>query len=392
MPYRNKFKFINKEYHNTSPVFFKFESIFQLFEVLMNDSTFEKLKNVKRIDKYILRGEIGKGAFSIVKLAQHEENKRYFACKIVPKSRLSTNHLKRRFEDEIRINRQMHHPGIVGLTDLKKDENNYYVFMEFCSKGELFSHIVENNRLDEEDSAIKIYQILDTLDYIHKMNVVHRDLKPENVLIDANGNLKISDFGLSKFLGQDGLTKTPCGSPCYASPECISGKPYDGKASDIWSTGVILYAMLTGQLPWTKRNQQQLFEQIKRGEYTIPNFVSSTASDFIRGLMTVDCKERLTIKKAMEHPFLKKVKPSEYTMMTPYQMISLKTVDNFFNKDQDIDVPKLSNVTKSRSASDFDKYDTVYNILSGIKHSKKSRRIAKNGEIEIKIMKRKNQV
>ena len=212
-----------------------------------------------KIGAYRMRAVVGDGAFSVVKLVYNEETQTYYACKIVPRSRINTKALQDRFELEIRINQQLHHPGIVKLFDLLSDENNFYVIMEFCQSGELFQYIVDRGPLSEQDARPFVRQILECLEYIHRQNVTHRDLKPENLLLDQLGRVKLSDFGLSRFLGKDGLVETPCGSPCYASPECISGAPYDGKTTDVWSVGVILYAMLTGQLPWTKRNQAQLF-------------------------------------------------------------------------------------------------------------------------------------
>ncbi|OHT15602.1 CAMK family protein kinase [Tritrichomonas foetus] len=287
-----------------------------------------------RIGPYIFRGSIGEGAFSIVKLAFHEYTQQYFACKIVPKTKIAHGNLEQRFEIEIRINQQMHHPGVVGIYDILKDNFNYYIMMEFCPNGELFQLIVDRKRVSEEESKPLIMQILETIDYIHKMGVAHRDLKPENILIDKLGRLKISDFGLSKFVDSKGLVSTPCGSPCYASPECVAGNgPYNGKTNDVWSIGVIVYAMLTGELPWTKRNQAQLFEQIKKGEYKIPDFLSEDATSFIRGLMTVDIKNRLTIQQAIDHPFLRGTMSQSLPKDTPVPIISLKRVDAFFEKD-----------------------------------------------------------
>ena len=260
----------------------------------------------KRIGKYILKGEIGEGAFSIVTLAQEviedplankninneksnnkkqkkwlqigrknkassEEKtltkKNYVACKIIPRIKVEAKKLTTRLEQEIRIHQLMHHPNVVQLIDVQQDADYYYVFLEFCPCGELFDYVVDRQKLKEHDAAVFFKQILIALKYIHSLNVAHRDLKPENILLDQFGRIKISDFGLSKLLDNngDGFTKTPCGSPCYASPECISGRPYDGRKSDIWSCGVILYAITTGQLPWTKRNQAQLFNQIRKG-------------------------------------------------------------------------------------------------------------------------------
>ena len=284
-----------------------------------------------KIGPYMLRGTIGEGAFSIVKLAFDSINKMYYACKIVPKSRLSSGSLERRFEDEIRINQQLHHPGLVSLIDIIKDDANYYVVMEFCPNGELFQYIVDRGRLSEEEAKPKIRMILDSVKYIHQLGITHRDLKPENILLDQYGQPKISDFGLSRFVGEGNLVSTPCGSPCYASPECISGAAYNGITSDVWSCGVVLFAMVTGQLPWTKRNQQQLFEQIRNGEYTVPSFLSKDCVSLITGLMTVDITKRLTIDEALNHPWLLSAKVVE-VVPTAANYVSMKKVDQFFGR------------------------------------------------------------
>ena len=289
-----------------------------------------------KIGPYQLRGTIGVGAFSVVKLAFDEQKRFYMACKIVPKSRLATPELEERFEIEIKIFQQLNHPGIVTLYDLLKDDLNYYVFMEFCPNGELFQHIVDDGKLSEDEAKIVVYQMFSALDYIHSKGIAHRDLKPENLLLDEQGKVKISDFGLSKYVGNSGIANTPCGSPCYASPECVSGKPYNAITSDIWSSGVIIFAMLTGQLPWTKRNQAQLFQQIRRGEYSVPKYLSPPCQDFIRGLMTVDINKRLTIQQAFNHPWMKDVVESmgnkiEAEKRPPY--VSTKKIERFFSSD-----------------------------------------------------------
>lgn len=295
-----------------------------------------------KIADYEIRGTVGEGAFSVVKLAYSPKTKEYYACKVIERIRLKNN-LEHRFECEIRVHQQMHHPGIVNLIDILRDDNFYYVFLEFCPHGELFQYIVDKGRLEENDAKLIIKQILEAMKYIHQMGVSHRDMKPENLLIDQLQHTKISDFGLSRFLDHNGYANTPCGSPCYASPECISGSPYDGRTSDCWSCGVILYAMVTGQLPWTKRNQAQLFDQIRRGEYTIPKFLSQTCRNFISSLMCVDYKRRLTAAQALEHPFLTGVNiPLMSLFSHSMPLISLKKVDNLFNLVED----DLENDTK----------------------------------------------
>ncbi|EAX93745.1 CAMK family protein kinase [Trichomonas vaginalis G3] len=292
-----------------------------------------------KIGSYQIRGTIGTGAFSVVKLAYDEARKRYMACKIVPKSRLSSPELEQRFEIEIKIFQQLTHPGIITLYDLLKDDLNYYIFMEFCPNGELFQHIVDEGKLSEDETKTIVYQVFSVLSYIHSKGIAHRDLKPENLLLDEQGHVKISDFGLSRFVGQTGIANTPCGSPCYASPECVSGCPYNAFTSDVWSTGVIIYAMLTGQLPWTKRNQTQLFQQIRRGEYTIPKHLTPDCQNFIQGLMTVDITKRLTIEEALNHPWMAAVTKSfreqglfEATEHT-CPLVSTKKVEALFCED-----------------------------------------------------------
>lgn len=289
-----------------------------------------KVRAPSSIGPYVFQGTIGDGAFSVVRLVREVESGTYYACKIVPRERINTANLQFRFEQEIRINQQLHHPGIVEMYDLLSDDVNYYVIMEFCPNGELFQLIVDNKNLSEAEARPLFRQILETLDYIHSMGVSHRDIKPENLLMDRLGFVKISDFGLSRFIGANGLVATPCGSPCYASPECISGAPYDGVTTDVWSAGVILFAMLTGQLPWTKRNQAQLFRQIRRGEYSVPRDLSPLCQDFIRGLMNVDPKQRMTIPEALEHHWMKDVPPQFTSLPTPTSGVSLKMVDDFF--------------------------------------------------------------
>ncbi|KAH0787691.1 CAMK family protein kinase [Histomonas meleagridis] len=177
-----------------------------------------------------------------------------------------------------------------------------------------------------------MYQIFDFLRYLHSLGIAHRDLKPENILLDSWNMLKLSDFGLSKYVGKNGLMDTPCGSPCYASPECLSGNSYDGMKSDIWSCGVILYAMLTGSLPWTKRNHNELFAQVKSGDYKVPTFLSEECQSLLKSLLTVDVDKRITLEEAMNHPFIVQTGNLSYEKIS-LKLVSLKKVDMLFDRD-----------------------------------------------------------
>lgn len=292
--------------------------------------------NNKRLGKYVFKGSLGKGSFGSVDLTVDTETHKYFACKVISKKCLNTEQLQIKFETEIRVLQQLHHPYIIELTDLLKDDDNYYVFMEFCPKGELFQTIIEHHHLNEQQAKGYIKQIFEALQFIHAQGIAHRDLKPENILFDQLGNIRISDFGLSRFVGRNGLVETACGSPCYASPECISGKPYDARKSDIWSCGVVLFAMVTGQLPWTKRNQFQLFEQIRSAQFSIPEFLSDNCKDLIKRLMEPDMDKRITIDEALEHPFLQKAPISLMPPRTHGCSLSLRMIDNFFTREDSV--------------------------------------------------------
>ncbi|OHS94288.1 CAMK family protein kinase [Tritrichomonas foetus] len=320
-----------------------------------------------KIGPYQLRDTIGSGAFAVVKLAYLPENKKYYACKIIAKQRLERMKDKTRFEQEIRIQQQMRHSHIVQLVDLFKDTLNYYVVIEFCPNGDLFAKIVANKKLTEEQAQIYFRQIIEGLAYIHSMNVAHRDLKPENILLDENGLIKISDFGLSKYLGNNGLTGTSCGSPCYAAPEVISGQTYDPKKSDMWSCGVILYAMVTGQLPWTKRNQQQLYHQIKKASFNIPSYVSSKCSDLINKLINVNPLTRYTTEDVLEHPFMcdtslnhnEQSNTDNKLLMNSQgrinnssnRLVSLRMLDFFFEREDSL--PMIKNTSLCVSTGNF---------------------------------------
>jgi 5'-AMP-activated protein kinase catalytic alpha subunit len=144
----------------------------------------------------------------------------------------------------------MRHHNIVHLFDTISSKNHIYLIMEYADGGDLFDFICKNKRLDEMKACLIFQQLISTVEYIHKLGIVHRDIKPENILLDGQFNIKLVDFGLSNTYKHGSAVKTACGSPCYAAPEMISGKSYHGLSSDIWSSGVVLFCMLCGYLPF----------------------------------------------------------------------------------------------------------------------------------------------
>lgn len=161
--------------------------------------------------------------------------------------------------------------------------------------------------------------------YIHKLGICHRDLKPENLLIDFDGSLKVVDFGLSNMYEQGNTLKTACGSPCYAAPEMIAGNRYHGLKSDIWSCGVVLYAMLCGFLPFEDQKTSNLYKKILSAEYTLPKFLSSDAKDIIQKIFVTDPEKRITIEELRLHRWYKLYQPETMNFNYHNQEILVNT-------------------------------------------------------------------
>jgi serine/threonine protein kinase len=310
--------------------------------------TTEPLFAPPKIGPYQLLATIGSGAFATVKLAYRHDVSRQYACKIICKDRMSHSLNRHLFEREIRILQQLRHPRIARLYDLFQDSLNYYVVMEYCPNGELFSRITGAERLGEAAARVLFRDLLGAVAYLHGRDVAHRDIKPENILLDAESNVKLSDFGLAKYVGDAGVTATPCGSPSYAAPEVFHGRPYDPKKSDLWSCGVVLFAMVTGRLPWTERNQAQLVQQITRGFYCVPPSVSAPCADLIRALMTVAPDARLGVADALDHAWLQ-VEPRTASVDGEVPIVSLHKVDAFFERDgSDLEVGTVRRALSQR--------------------------------------------
>ena len=192
---------------------------------------------------------------------------------------------------------------VIKVYQIYEDNNNYLIIMEYCEGGELFNYIVEKQRLSENETAFFYYQIIEGIEYIHSKGIAHRDLKPENLLLDKDKKLKIIDFGLSNYF--DGIQKleTPCGSPCYASPEMVGGNKYNGFFIDVWASGIILFAMLCGYLPFEDDNNDNLFKQILSGKIGYPSHLSDISKDLLNKIIQTDPEKRIKIEEIKRHPF-----------------------------------------------------------------------------------------
>ena len=259
------------------------------------------------INDYIILQKLGQGTFCKVKLGIHRPTNAKVAIKILKKKHLTQKddflHVQREFD---MITSFSHH-NVISVAEIIQNKDNFYIIMEYCQEGELFNYIVNKHQLTEQEASFFYYQLINGLEYIHSQGIVHRDLKPENLLLTKDHILKIIDFGLSNYYSKD-LLSTPCGSPCYASPEMVSGFKYDGYKIDVWSTGIILYAMLCGYLPFEDTDNEKLFKKILRCKLIYPEYISEIAKDLMNRILVTDPMKRITIKEIKEHQFYLKGK------------------------------------------------------------------------------------
>ncbi|KAH0862288.1 hypothetical protein HID58_079499 [Brassica napus] len=222
-----------------------------------------------RVGKYELGRTLGEGNSAKVKLATDTVSGQSFAVKIIDKSRTSRINVPFQIKREIRTLKVLKHPNIVRLHEVLASKTKIYMVLECVTGGDLFDRIVSKGKLSETEGRKMFQQLIDGISYCHNKSIFHRDLKLENVLLDANGHIKITDFGLSavsQHFREDGLLHTTCGSPNYVTPEVLANKGYDGAASDIWSCGVILYVILTGCLPFDDTNLAVLCLKVSEEE------------------------------------------------------------------------------------------------------------------------------
>ncbi|KAF2363588.1 Protein kinase domain [Trinorchestia longiramus] len=194
------------------------------------------------------------------------------------------------------------HPHVLGLYDVYENKKYLYLVLEHVSGGELFDYLVKKGRLTPKEARRFFRQIISALDFCHSHSICHRDLKPENLLLDEKNSIRIADFGMASLQPDGSMLETSCGSPHYACPEVIRGEKYDGRRADVWSCGVILYALLVGALPFDDDNLRQLLEKVKRGSFHIPHFVPPDCQELLRGMIEVNPEKRLTLGRLVSEP------------------------------------------------------------------------------------------
>ncbi|CAL1359184.1 unnamed protein product [Linum trigynum] len=264
-------------------------------------------KVARKVGKYEVGRTIGEGTFAKVKFARNMETGESVAIKVMAKSTILKNKMVDQIKREISIMKIVRHPYIVRLHEVLAGRTKIYIILEFVTGGELFDRIVHQGRLKEHEARRFFQQLIDAVDHCHSKGVYHRDLKPENLLLDAAGNLKVSDFGLSA-LPQDGvgLLHTTCGTPNYVAPEVLSHQGYDGAAADIWSCGVILYVLMAGYLPFDETDLPTLYKKINAAEFSCPFWFSPEAKALIDKILTPHPKERIRINGIRRDPWFRR--------------------------------------------------------------------------------------
>lgn len=255
----------------------------------------------QRLGDYLILDAIGKGSFGKVKRGVHVPSGQAVAIKILNRQKLKSANMDKKIRREIKILKLFRHPNVCRLYEVITTSTDIFLIMEHVEGGELYEYIVKQGRLREDAARYIFQQIVCALEYCHHFRVVHRDLKPENILLGANLQVKLIDFGLSNLMQDGDFLATSCGSPNYAAPEVISGKLYHGPEVDVWSCGVILYALLCGCLPFDEETIPLLFSKIKKGKYNVPPHVTAGAKALLDQVLAVDPLVRLTVPQIRDN-------------------------------------------------------------------------------------------
>lgn len=280
-------------------------------ETKMNQASKGHRRSTKHKGPYILGSTLGEGAFAKVKVATHIHTGEKVAIKILDKTAMVEDEDDvKRVQKEINILKKLRHKNIIQLYEVMESRKNLYIVMEICEGRELFDYIVEKKRLSDLEACKFFQEIIDGVEYLHSQCIVHRDLKPENLLLDYKNEIKISDFGLSSLYTRGGLLSTPCGTPSYAPPEMLKGDEYNGLLSDVWSCGIILYAMLCGFLPFAESKEDIICQKIIDGDYEMPDYLSPYAVDLLNNILKIDLNERYDLHKIKAHPWFNLRKPN----------------------------------------------------------------------------------
>ena len=295
---------------------------------------------------------LGKGAFGKVNLSLHVLTGRLVAIKSINKSKLTNEKQRRKIMLETTIMKTLSKSNnVVKIFETYETKKHYCIVMEYICAGDLLSYIKKRGKLTEQVAKFIFKQIVLSLQYIHSHNIVHRDIKLDNILIDLDNNIKICDFGVSKKINKGDLMLEQCGTPAYIAPEILLNQGYEGFGVDIWSAGVVLYAMLGGTVPFKGNNINELHDLIIKGEFKPLKEISPEATHLIKSILEVDPKKRISTKDILVHPWLINVdlnfwKTQNLFTNAEYILLAKSNVDyrDISNKDDMIEIFDIKNL------------------------------------------------
>uniref|UniRef100_A0A8C5DFV1 non-specific serine/threonine protein kinase n=1 Tax=Gouania willdenowi TaxID=441366 RepID=A0A8C5DFV1_GOUWI len=330
---------------------------------------------------YEIERTIGKGNFAVVKLATHIITKAKVAIKIVDKTQLDDENLKKIFR-EVQIMKLLRHPHIIRLYQVMETERMIYLVTEYASGGEIFDHLVAHGRMAEKDARKKFKQIVAAVHFCHCRSIVHRDLKAENLLLDHNLNIKIADFGFSNLFSRGQLLKTWCGSPPYAAPELFEGKEYDGPKVDIWSLGVVLYVLVCGALPFDGSTLQNLRARVLSGKFRIPFFMSTDCEYLIRHMLVLEPSRRLSMEQICKNKWMRQGDPDPDfdRLIAECEQVKTERDVELINEQVIIAMSEMGldreRTLQSLQTDAYDHYSAIYSLLADRLKKHKTLRVA----------------
>lgn len=274
---------------------------YYLQNILLNES----LDGRSTTDFYVFGKVLGQGSFAKVRVAWHKLTGRQVAIKTYEKAKLKDANQWRRIQQEIRLMEKLNNSRVIRMFECIESPKRIHIVMEFLGGNNLCSYVKSKRRLCEDEAKEIFSQLINSVDYIHGMNVIHRDIKLENVIFDENKVTKLVDFGFGVF-NRDKKLHVFCGTPSYMAPEIVKRKDYHGKAVDIWSLGIVLYALLVGRFPFCAKTYPELYKKIAKGVFQIPEDLSPEARDLIQNILVVDVEKRFTLRKIKDHPWMQK--------------------------------------------------------------------------------------
>lgn len=348
------------------------------------------------MQKYEMGKLLGQGTFARVHHARNLRTGMSVAIKIIDKEKIMKVGMIEQIKREISVMRLIRHPNVVELYEVMATKTKIYFVMEYVKGGELFNKVAKGKL--KEDVARKYFQqLICAVDYCHSRGVSHRDLKPENLLLDENGNLKVSDFGLSALAEskrQDGLLHTTCGTPAYVAPEVINRKGYDGSKADIWSCGVILYVLLAGYLPFHDTNLMEMYRKIGKADFKFPNWFAPEVRKLLSKILDPNPSTRISMAKIMENSWFRKgLEPRPIIVETDIKEPVHLDCDSVFNVNES-SCPITESKQESAKPCNLNAFDIIsYSAgfdLSGLfeeKEKKKEVRFTANKTASIIISK-----